>query len=70
MLDRIFDNLEALMGEQEDMLQARQALSELKKGFGDTYTEYEPLITGALSEFERQGFIRGFQMAVSLFVNI
>ena len=70
MVERIFDNLEIIMGKQEDMLQARQALVELRKGLGDTYMEYEPVVTGALAEYERQGFIRGFRMAVSLFVNI
>ena len=70
MVERIFDNLEVIMGEQEDMLQARQAMAGLKKGLGDAYMEYEPVVAGALAEYERQGFIRGFRMAVSLFINI
>lgn len=70
MVGRIFDNLEMLMGSQEDMPQARKAAAEMKKRLGSAYMECEPEITGALAEFERQGFIRGFRMAVSLFTDI
>lgn len=66
-IEKLYHNLYLLDEHYKDMPETKEAADKLEKAMGDElYVKYEDEICNCKAENEKQGFIFGFQYAVSL----
>ncbi len=66
-IEKLYYNMENLSDNWGDMPETRKANKELENALGrKLYMEHEEKILAYMVASEKQGFIRGFQYAVSL----
>ena len=66
-LEKLYYNMEKLIDDWVDMPETKEASDRLEEALGEElYEEYEDIICECMSVNEKQGFIKGFQYAVSL----
>lgn len=66
-IEKLYYNMDRLSDNWKDMPEAKEALSKLESAMGrKVYMKYEDEISSCVSANEKQGFILGFQYAVSL----
>lgn len=69
-LEKLYYNLHLLDEYYKDLPEVKEARNKLEKAMGDElYAKYEYEICNCIAENEKQGFIFGFQYAVSLLTN-
>jgi len=72
IIEKIYCNRDKLMEKfvpSEGTKEADAELQEFLKGKGISEFESEEYVNGLAYEIEKQGFVKGFQMAVALFTN-
>lgn len=66
-LEKMYYNMEKLSDDWEDMPETKKSRDKLEETIGnELYAKYEDVICDYVSANEKQGFIKGFQYAVSL----
>lgn len=66
-LEKLYYNFDKLIDNFDDTPEVKEARNNLEKVLGrEAYTKYETEISILESKSEKQGFITGFQYAVSL----
>lgn len=66
-IERLYYNMDKLIDNYADTEEVKRTLDRLETVFGrELYAKYEDEISDYVSASEKQGFITGFQYAVSL----
>ena len=69
-IEKLYYNMSRLSDSYSDSEEVKTALSEVENVLGyDSFMEYEEIISAYAAASEKQGFIAGFQYAVSLLTN-
>lgn len=69
-LEKLYYNMDKLNDDYKDSEEVIQAMDNVERAIGrETYYECEEEISALTSANEKQGFIFGFQYAVSLLTN-
>ena len=66
-IEKLYYNMEKLTDDWTDMPEVKKATAKLEETVGITlYEKHEDVICDCMSACEKQGFIKGFQYAVTL----
>lgn len=69
-IEKVYYNLHLLKDNYLDSEETKSARNKVEKELGEkNYLKFEDVISDLTASVEKQGFITGFQYAVSLFTN-